>query len=170
MKVILYMAMSVNGFIAQKNGDEDFLSDRNWKTFSQLAKKFGCFAAGRNTYEKVQKWKEFNFSNIDAKKIIVSSQKFSLQKGFTLAHSPEEAVALAKQLGYKNLLLVGGSNLNQSFIKANLIDEIILNVEPTLIGDGIRLFAKGKFEQQLQIKSIREIAEGIIQLQYIVKK
>ena len=37
MKVILYMAMSLNGYIARENGDEDFLSHENWNTFCELA-------------------------------------------------------------------------------------------------------------------------------------
>ena len=73
MKIILFMATSLNGMIADKSGSEDFLSDTNWQTFSDFAKKHGCFIIGRKTYEAVQKWPDYNFNDIDARlKIVVS--------------------------------------------------------------------------------------------------
>ena len=52
MKVILYIAQTINGVIARENYDEDFLSDINWKVFVKLTEKIGCFIVGRKTYEK----------------------------------------------------------------------------------------------------------------------
>lgn len=55
MKVTLFMAMSLNGIIARKNGDEDFLSSNNWNSFSELVKTFKNFIIGRKTFEAVKK-------------------------------------------------------------------------------------------------------------------
>ncbi|MDO8509616.1 MAG: hypothetical protein Q7S24_00555 [bacterium] len=67
MKIILFMATSLNGMISSKSGKEDFLSHTNWESFGEFAKKHGCFIIGRKTYEAVQKWPDYNFNDIEAK-------------------------------------------------------------------------------------------------------
>ena len=54
MEVVLYMAMSVNGMIADESCNEDFLSDVNWKTLIDLSEKYGGFIIGRKTYDAVK--------------------------------------------------------------------------------------------------------------------
>ncbi|MBI2043004.1 dihydrofolate reductase family protein [Candidatus Pacearchaeota archaeon] len=162
MKVILFMAQSLNGFIADENGNEDFLSDENWYTFKRLAEKIGCFIIGRKTYDVVSKWENYSFEDIDAKMIIVSKSRE--------VQSPKEAIETVKRLGFDKVLLTGGSKLNTSFIEQDLIDEIILNVEPAIIGQGINIFAEGKFEKKLDLIETKKLSEGIIQLHYKVKK
>ena len=55
MKTTLFMAMSLNGIIAKEDGNEDFLSHKNWETFSELVNTFGNFVVGRKTHEAVKK-------------------------------------------------------------------------------------------------------------------
>ena len=167
MKVILFMAQSINGIIARKNNQEDFLSDENWQSFLNLTKKTKCFITGRKTYEQVKKLKDYNFDNINATKIIVSHNKhLPLNKSYILATSPQDALKQASQLGFKEVLLTGGGNLNTSFIKNKLIDEIIINIEPYILGQGITLFSKNKFENKLRLLNIKQLKDGIIQLHY----
>jgi len=124
MKVILYMAETINGIIARTNYGEDFLSHENWRVFLDLVKDSGCFVVGRKTYEEVRKWKDYNFNRIKAVKIIISnSSDFKLDKGYILATSPEEALQKASKLGFKKILLTGGGTLNSAFIKKGLVDE-----------------------------------------------
>ncbi|MBI2106713.1 hypothetical protein HYT57_01900 [Candidatus Woesearchaeota archaeon] len=86
MKVILYMAQTINGIIARNNYEEDFLSHENWEVFLGLVKDMGCFVVGRKTYEEVKKWKDYNFDKINATKIIISNiPDFKLDKGYVLA-------------------------------------------------------------------------------------
>lgn len=87
------MAQTMNGMIAKENYNEDFLSDINWKIFVKLTEKIGCFIVGRKTYEQVKKWKNYNFDNVKAKKIIVTrNQKFKLDLDYMIVNSPEEAL------------------------------------------------------------------------------
>jgi dihydrofolate reductase len=164
------MATSINGMIATKNGDENFLSNANWQSFSWNVKESGCFIVGRKTYETVQKWTEFNFDNLEAKlKIVVSSDKdLELSPSFLLASSPKEALEKAEALNFENVILAGGSTLNSAFMKENLIDEVILNFEPTIIGNGIPLFAEADFEKRLTLTEAVQISDGILQVRYLV--
>ena len=75
MKVILYMAMSVNGIIAKNDYTEDFISDYDWQVFCKIANKIGCFIIGRKTYEIITKSKDYNLNKVKNVKIIVVSKK-----------------------------------------------------------------------------------------------
>ncbi len=172
MKVILFMAMSLNGIIASENGSEDFLSDTNWETFSELAEKHGCFIVGRKTYEMVQKWPDYNFDNINAKlKIVISSGKgLRLRPSFLLANSPKDAIEKAGVLSFKSAILAGGSIINSAFIKENLIDEVIINIEPVILGSGIPIFGENEFEKCLSLIETVKITDNILQVRYRVNK
>ena len=170
MKVILFMAQSINGMIARRNGSEDFLSDANWQTFSSLAKQHQCVIVGRKTYDEVKKWKEYNFDNVKAKKIIVSRDKKSkLTTGYISAGSPNDALKKASKLGFKKVLLTGGGTLNSAFMKNKFVDEIIINIEPYVLGRGIKIFSEETFENKLQLVKVTKL-NGIVQLHYKVEK
>lgn len=173
MKVVLYMTISLNGIIARENNEEDFLSDYNWGTFVELAHKAGCTIWGRKTYDVVTSTysKELLDTIKDIKKIIVSTDnEFNPKDGFKSAKSPKDALEKSEKLGFKEVILSGGSNLNSSFVKENLIDEIIVNVEPVIIGKGIPLFSISDFDLKLSEPEIEKKLNGIIQLRYKVKK
>lgn len=159
MKIILFMAMSLNGMIAGKNGNENFLSHTNWESFGELAKKHGCFIIGRKTYEAVQKWPDYNFNDIDAQlKIVVSNNKdLKLNPPFLLADSPKDTIRKATDLKFPSVILTGGSTINMAFLTENLIDEIILNIEPAIVGSGIPLFAESVLEKRLSFISSEKI-------------
>lgn len=172
MKVILFMAMTVNGIIARENDQEDFLSDRNWKQFCALAKNAGCFVVGRRTYEVVKAlYKNYNFDDVKAHRIIVSTNRaFNPGKGYTVARSPKEAFRKASEMGFKTLFLTGGAGLNSSFARLNLIDEVIVDIEPAILGKGIGIFAESDFYKRLKLKRVKKLPEGILQLHYEVVK
>jgi dihydrofolate reductase len=170
MKVILYMAMTPNGIIARSNNEEDFLSDENWKVFCGLAKDIGCFVVGRKTYEVVKKWKDFNFDDVHAEKIIVSGSLKSV-KNYSVVKTPEDAIKKAATLGFNKMLLTGGGQLNNSFMRSGLVDEIILNLEPVMLGSGIKLFGDQDFHARLRLVNAKQITRDIVQLHYkVVKK
>jgi dihydrofolate reductase len=171
MKVTMFMAMSVNGITARSKGEEDFLSDINWESFVKLSKKKKCIIVGRKTYDAVRKWNDFSFDDIKCKKIIVSRRNnINIGQDYIIANSPNDAVKKANNLGLREVLLVGGSKLNGSFLKEKLVDEIILNVEPVLVDKGIGL-ADGEFSDvELELVETKDLGGGIIQLHYEVKK
>ena len=167
------MAISANGIIATETGDEEFLSHENWEKFCELAKEFGNFVVGRKTYEAVKKWDDgYNFDDlVGVEKVIISEDKnFKLDKGYTLANSPQDALAKLSEKGFEKVLITGGANVNSTFAKVNLLDEIILNVEPVVVGKGIPVFASEDFELKLKLISSEKSASGILTLGYNVLK
>ena len=170
MKTTLLMATSVNGFIARRDGDEDFLPNDNWKQMLLYIKKHGNLIWGRKTYEAVTSWGEKYLNDLKQYPIIIvsKSKKSFSESNVTVCPSPEEAIEIAKNKNYKKPLLSGGASLNTSFVKNNLVDEIILNINPTILADGIKLFSESDFEMQLALKEVNELSSGIVELSYNV--
>ena len=170
MKVTLFMAISLNGIVARENNEEDFLSHDNWKTFVELAHKTGCIIWGRKTHEVVRTWGEEYLKDIvGATKVVVSANNnFELEDGYIRAASPKDAVKKLENLGFKEALLAGGSGLNTSFAKERLIAEIILNIEPVLIGRGVHLFSPEEFDLKLTLIETEKITADIFQVHYKV--
>ena len=75
MRTTLFMAMSVNGFIARPDGEEDFISNAHWADYVRFCHQYGNVIMGRKTYEAIQSWNEaIGFQDIaGVTKIILSS-------------------------------------------------------------------------------------------------
>ncbi len=169
MKVALYSTLSLNGMIAKEDGSEDFLSDESWNIFADLAHEFGCFVVGRKTFDLVSKWKEYNFSSVKAKLIVISKEK-SGSKGVIWVKSPKEAIKKAESLGFKKILVAGGSSLYTAFIKEKLLDEIYFTLEPVIVGRGISVFSAEDFQVKLKLKECKKTSSGSLKLHYLANQ
>ena len=171
MKVFLSMAVSANGIIATKEGSEDFLSHDNWIQFVKLAHKIGCFMWGRKTYDAVSKWEGDYLDDLkDVRKIIISRSPIQLMEGFTIANSPEEALKTLESEGFKEAIITGGSTINSEFAKRGLIDEVIFDVNPSILGEGIPVFAPQEFELKLELLNVERVGKELVEIHYRVKK
>ena len=173
MHVTLFMAISLNGFVADEAGSEEFISDENWKMFCTLAREKGNFIIGRNTYEAVKTWgANYSFDDLKevTKVIVTSDDSFSVPSEYILASSPQDALQKLSDKGFQSVLLGGGPTLNSAFTKEGLVDEVIFNIEPVIVGKGKSVFASEDFQKNLEFISTKELINGIVQVRYKVKK
>ena len=138
----LYNVLSSDGFIATKDGGEDFIPDEVWGDFLELCTKHDAIILGKNAYTAIQSFdKELvaPFEKLSIHKIIVTRDKsFKPKNGYSVINSLREAATL-----YPNMLLSSGPGLNTAFLNEKLIDRIILNKLPVKIGEGITQFEQG---------------------------
>jgi dihydrofolate reductase len=167
-KVILYMAITLNGYIANKEDDTSWISGEEWSSYSQMVQKAGNLIVGHRTYDILTKQPEF--AELEKVKLIVVSNKDfqTISTNHLIARTPKKALELLKD--YDEVIVAGGGILNASFMKENLIDEIYIDIEPSIIGKGIKLFVDEDFESSLKLLEINKITENEIQLHYAVKK
>lgn len=165
MKVVLYMAITVNGFIAKQNGETPW-SNEEWLSFSEKVGEIKNLVIGRKTFEIMKAENEFQKIG-NPFTVIVSNEKDN-NSNFTFADSPEQALELLKEKGFEQALVAGGGLLNSSFLQKGLIDEIYLDVEPFLFGSGVKLFAENDYEAKLELLSTKQLSKNTIQLHYKV--
>lgn len=136
MKVILYMAISADGFVAKLNDDTPWTNDE-WKCYSGKVKSIGNLIIGRRTYELTKKFSDVGDPCVT---IITSSKSFLDKNNVHFVPTFEKAIDLLKEKKFKTLLVAGGGKMNKTALESGLIDEIFLDVEPFIFGCGIPLF------------------------------
>jgi dihydrofolate reductase len=169
MKVILYMATTVDGMIAKENDDTSFVSETEWKSFRLMIQRVGNIIIGERTYKIMEKGGEFkDMGGIRA--VAVSHDGFiqTTQGSSSVVRSPKEALELLEKEGFQEALVAGGGQLNGSFMEENLIDELYLDIEPIVLGKGIKLFNGKELEIKLELIETRKLSENAIQLHYRV--
>ena len=170
MKVIMVMAVTPNGYIAKPDGDTSWEEPTSWKGFKKTSKEIGNVIIGRNTYEKVAA--EDKFPLPGRLNIVVTHEKIENKWGedkviFT-DKSPKDILEMLKKKGFKKACVAGGGINNANFIKEGLIDEILIDVEPTIFGRGIKLFADADFDFKLKLLKVKKLSANELQLHYKV--
>ncbi len=168
MKVVLYMAMTANGMIATDK-DETPWSDAVWKSYYKIAKQFKAAIFGRRTYDIMKSVNEFEKIG-NPFTVFLSKNSRVCDSNVVSTSTPQEAVDLLKQKKFKTAFLGGGSQANAAFMKAGLVDEIIIDLEPMIFGKGIKLFADEDFQAKLKLIGTKKLSKDEIQLRYKVVK
>lgn len=168
MKVILYMAISLNGMIAKSDDDTSWISKEEWDSYSLTVRTAGNLIVGHRTYGILTKQPEFSEFK-DVKLVVVAEKVFqTLIPNHLVAHSPKEALKTLSD--FEQVVVAGGGALNASFVEENLVDEIYLDIEPIILGKGISLFRDKDFERKLKLLGQKKITDNEIQLHYQVLK
>ena len=173
-KVILYIAASLDGYIARTDGDIDWLSmvetpgeDYGYAAFHET---IDTVMMGRNTYEKVLSF-GIPYPHSDKQSYIISrtlTSKISENIHF-YGGNLTELITLLKQKEGKHIFIDGGAQFVHALLQEKLIDELIISTIPVLLGDGIRLFKEGFLEQKLQLLSVQSFGSGLVQAHYAVQ-
>jgi dihydrofolate reductase len=169
-KVILYIAVSLDGYIAQPNDDLGFLSiveqegeDYGYNDFIET---IDAVIVGRKTYEKVISMGiEFPHADKDAYIITRTPRP---QKGNVKFYTGQlkTLVEKLKAEAGKNIFCDGGAEIVNELLKDDLIDEFIISIIPILLGNGTKLFKDGRPETKLELTSIKSFEKGLAQLHY----
>ncbi|MDD5566578.1 MAG: dihydrofolate reductase family protein [Patescibacteria group bacterium] len=171
IKTILYIATTINGYVAKENDTTSFVSDVEWRSFLVMVKRTGNMIIGRRTYEVMRRAGELKALDPVTIMVVTSQAKYKVIGPNNYAvRTPIKALDYLKKLGFKEALVAGGGILNSSFITKKLIDEIYLVIEPVAFGKGIKLFADKPFDFNLQLLDFKRLSPDEIQLHYKVIK
>jgi len=169
-KTILYIALSLDGYIARENGDVDWLKPDESFDFTPFVDSVDTVLMGYGTYKKSLSFGDEAF--LDNKQYFVFTKNNTQTKDERVQFINVDPARFVKQLRSNpglNIWLMGGGILNTSFLKANLIDEIQLYFMPILLGSGIPLFATGYPETHLSLSLHKSYDSGLLELHYQVK-
>jgi dihydrofolate reductase len=175
-KLSLFIATSLDGYIAKPNDDLSFLKlvekegeDYGYAKFTDT---IDTIILGRKTYDYVLK--EIGPSHYDNGKrnvfVITRTQKPSVGKTTFYTGNLTELVEQLKSESGKNIYCDGGAEIVNELLKSDLIDEFIISIVPVLVGNGTRLFKNGRPEQQLELVNSKTFDTGLTQLHYKRKR
>ena len=166
--VILYIAASLDGYLADPEGKVDWLKGHGQEEgedpgYLELAEQVDTVIMGRTTYEQVVKElspDKWPYEGMDC--YVVTSQFLEDTENVTFWPGDiTELVYLLKQQPGKSIWLLGGARLLKNFMEQELVDQYWISTIPAILGQGIRLFMPGDYHQRL-IYSRSFVHDGII--------
>lgn len=179
MKCSVYMAVSVDGYIAKKDGNIEWLNKPefaiekiNGLTYNEFISTVDAIIMGRNTFEKVLTFGFWPYEEVEV--IVLTNKALTIPdelKGKVHKKSGEhkKIIEELKEEGKKHLYIDGGQTI-QEFLKAGLVDEITLTIIPVLLGEGIPLFGTFGHITNLSLIESNTSKNGFVQLRYLIKK
>ncbi|HVD98896.1 MAG TPA: dihydrofolate reductase family protein [Cytophagaceae bacterium] len=170
-KLILYIATSLDGYIAKPNDDLSFLSivEQAGQDYGYAAfiKTIDTIIIGRKTYDWVKKHVP-EYAHADKTTYVITrTAKPSTGNTNFYTGSIKALITQLKSAGGKNIFCDGGAEIVNELLKENLIDEFIISIIPIFVGNGTRLFKEERPEQVLKLVSTKQFEKGLVQLHYI---
>lgn len=169
MHITLYMAPSIDGYIAKSDKDSEWVDEACVDSFMQTIREYGCIIMGNTTYSM---YTPDLYPIKDVLNIVITSNHPSKPNTSNLVFvkDAQEALEMAQSMGHKMALLIGGGTTNSSFLKDNYIDNIILDIHPIILGNGIKIFENIEKQVELERISINPMENGLVQIRYKVIK
>jgi len=164
-KLVLYIATSLDGYIARSSGEFDWLfSDQDYG-YTEFFAGVDTVLVGRKTYDQALGFGEYPYKGT---------------RGFVLTRTPRAPdenvtfvsgdlasfVSELKRESGRNIWLVGGAQIVAECVKHDLIDDFMLFVHPIILGEGIPLFAPGLPERPLQFVRSQSFSSGLVEVSY----
>jgi len=172
MTASVFVGTSVDGFIARLNGDFDFLPEGGGEPhgYNEFIASVDAIVIGRKTFEKVLSMETWPYS--DKRVVILSSHPLDLSAAVggiveQMAGPPAEIVSQLTVRGVHHLYIDGGITI-QRFLRAGLIQRLIITRVPVLIGEGIPLFGTLPRDIRLRHVATRHYPSGLVQSEYEV--
>ncbi len=173
MTVSVFIGTSVDGFIARPNGDLDFLPADGGEPhgYNEFFASVDALVIGRKTFETVLAFPAWPYGG---KRVVVLSSRpldLSAVRGGVveqMAGSPAEIVAKLAAIGAHHLYVDGGITI-QGFLRAGLVQRLVITRVPVLIGQGIPLFGALPQDVRLQHVATQHYPSGLVTSEYRVE-
>ncbi len=169
-KVVLYIAISLDGYIAKSDGGIDWLSivERHGEDYGygSLLETIDTVIIGRKTFEQVLSFGK-GFPYKDKTCYVITRQKRPHDHNNIFFNgNPSDLIRTLKTIPGKNILCDGGAEIINILIKNDQVDEFIISVIPVLLGKGIRLF--DDYRKKMYLKLVRSLSytSGLVQSHY----
>jgi dihydrofolate reductase len=171
MTVSVFVGTSVDGFIARANGTLDWLpEDCEPHGYDEFIASVDTIVIGRKTFETVLAFNAWPYG--DKRVVVLSAGRIDLSAAAArggvveqMGGPPAEIVSALAARGARNVYLDGGVTI-QGFLRAGLIDRLVITRVPVLIGDGIPLFGSLPGDIRLRHIATRSYPSGLVQSEY----
>lgn len=175
IKTAVFIATSIDGFIARKDGSLDWLDQANLSVpagedcgYKEFFNSVDVLIMGRKTFEKILTFQEWPYENKPVQVLSTGSvaiPTFIKDRVQATSKSPRELLDHLEKAGHGQAYIDGGATIN-SFLNEDLIDEITITLIPVALGEGIPLFTVHNVEENFELKNTRTYNFGYAQMRY----
>ncbi len=172
-KVVLFIASSLDGYIATEADSLDWLfkvEGEGDNGYSEFLSTIDTVILGRRTYDWIMDAEKGNFPYPDKKCYVFTKSNVEPNDHVEFVDGDiAELIHTLKCSEGGDIWIVGGGNLLSHALKEDLVDEFIITVAPTILGKGIPLFNKQDNEIELELTSVRRFNQ-FAELHYVRKQ
>lgn len=171
-KVICNLAVSLDGYIAELDGNVDFLgnefSEEQTKQFNDFLNQIDIIVMGSTSYDRML---ELGGNTFTSKHIyVLTSREYEELPNVTFVDSEISDLLLEmKERSLKNIWLFGGAKVIKQFIEIDEVDEFIITIAPIVLGSGIPMFLFTKEKRELRLINSQK-NDDFVTLHYIRKR
>jgi dihydrofolate reductase len=169
MRISVFVGVSVDGFMARPDGTFDFLDQGGNEAhgYEEFFASVDTLAIGRKTFDTIRAFPEWPYGD---KRVVVLSGgpvEFAGRRIETMSGAPGEVAARLEASGARHVYLDGGITI-QGFLRAGLVDRLVVTRVPVLIGEGRPLFGALPHDVRLRHVATRSYPSGLVQSEYEV--
>jgi dihydrofolate reductase len=169
-KVFVFIATSLDGYIAREDGSLDWLSvvDSPGEDYgyAEITEDADTIIMGRKTYDKALEFADA-FPISDMKVYIISSKERQANDNIIFStKNPGDLIRDLLNEEGKNIYVDGGAQIVQELMRQDLIDEYIISVLPVFLGSGVALFGSTGKQKMLRLKYCHSFSSGLVQVAY----
>jgi dihydrofolate reductase len=164
-KIVLYTAVSIDGYIAGPQDEIDWLFSDEDYGYQAFYETIDCLLWGHTSWKLAQGMAGFEVDTFRMNYIFTRAERKSEHPKvqYISSNIPEFIKELKMKEG-KDIWLVGGGQVNSILLKAGLIDEMVLSYHPVVLGSGKPLFQPVHFQQDFRTRKVQQFASGLVQL------
>lgn len=173
-KTVLYIATSLDGFIARPDGNLEWLTSipkpqtGDDYGYTDLLNSIGTTIMGRKTYDEIIGFGvDWPYVGLDSF-VVTTNKELKIQSPdtYTLTENLKDFVTDLKKKTEKDIWLIGGGQLVTTFINEGLLDKMIITLIPKIIGEGLPLFADKPKETNWKLTEAKSFDTGVVNLTY----
>ena len=170
--VTLHVVSSLDGFIAKQDNSVSWLDSPGdvyergvTDDGADVIESIDCYVLGSRTYEHAL---QLGWPYGDTPTVVLTSRQLPSTRESVEFYSGDLKRLVHERLAprYRNIWLVGGAKVCQSFLEFDLVDEIRLMIAPVVLGGGLRLFGDSGSEQRWRLKNVVAYKNGYVELSY----
>ena len=169
--ITLHVVSSLDGYIAKNDNSISWMDSSDvyekgaTDDGAEVLQSIDCYVLGSRTYEGAL---ELGWPYGDTPTVVVTSRELPCTRKTVEFYSGDLKKLVDEKLAprFKNVWLVGGAILGQSFLKLDLVDEIRVMIAPVTLGHGLHLFGNAAVEQHWHLKNVVGYKNGYVDLSY----
>jgi dihydrofolate reductase len=171
MKISIYIAASLNGYISNSRNEPDWLSPEFDESFMSICQKYKAVIMGKTTYNKLSP--DYLPLTNEGTTVVLTTDKQAKSDNPTVVFAQNNASEIAQMLvdkGHTEAVIIGGTMTISEFVNAGLVYDIYFVLEPVLFGTGLPLLKKVELDFKLKLLELTKLNESTLQLHYEIQK